>query len=626
MADRVGQQMGNYRLLRLLGSGGFAEVYLAEQVYLKTQVALKVLDVSLRDEELNHFLSEARLVARLRHPHIVPVQNFGLEGETPYLVMEYAPGGTLRQRHPRGTQLPLATAIVYIRQIAEALDYAHAQRIIHRDVKPENMLLNARNEVMLSDFGVAVLTHSSRSLTTQDVAGTAPYMAPEQFLGKPLQASDQYALGIVVYEWLAGDCPFQGSFLEISGQHLHLPPPPLRERRPDLPAAVEEVVLTALAKDPKERFARAQAFATALAQAGQAAPGPQPAARSSGLLARASQQIAEPQPVVDGSSLSGQLAGQTASTPLAARPSEPPGPTQPASLSADSPPLVAETWTEPPVNLPAPTPPQPPRRRARRPLLVGVSASLLLVILLSALLGANYAQGQALLHQSATRTAQAQDTAQAITQHATWTAIAQDASATAASRQATQTALNATATAQHIPPTLPYRVQVPGPCGASNAAWSGGDSQLLECQSDRLTLKSNGSGATINFTLNPFPSRYTVSIDVSNIVGERTSVNLVVQGTTDGYVFNFDLGPGNTMLLAIGYGDHGGGPEESVNTTGTNTIAIRINGSAGSFLLNGSQVYAGDVGVPFSTATISIGLIGDPGAQADIQNFAITPG
>jgi serine/threonine protein kinase len=625
MVDRVGQQMGNYRLLRLLGSGGFAEVYLAEQVYLKTQVAVKVLAASLHDEELDHFLSEARLVASLRHPHIVQVQNFGLEGETPYLVLEYAPGGTLRQRHPRGTRLLLATVITYVRQIAEALDYAHAQRIIHRDVKPENMLLNARNEVMLSDFGVAVLTHSSRSLITQDIAGTAAYMAPEQFQGKPVSASDQYALGIVTYEWLTGDSPFQGSFLEISGQHLHLPPPSLRERRPDLPAAVEEVVLTALAKAPKERFASAQAFARALTLAGQVAPGPQPAAHSSGQLARGSQQAAEASSLADSLLVAGRLAEQTTSTSLAGHLSEPVGIIDGTSLSPESP-APAQTWTEPPPRLLVTASPRPARRRVRRPLLAGISAALLLVILLLAALGVNYTRGQALLHLSATQTTQAQNTAQTIAENATATALSQSASATASSHQATQTALNATATAEHIPPALPYHVQVPGPCGASNAAWSSDTPQALDCQSDRLTLKSSGSGADVIFTLSSFPSRYTVSIDVSNVVGERTSVTLTVHGAPAGYDFAFVLGPGNTIFLVVSQGSMGGGPEQSANINQTNTIGLGINGSEGSFLLNGSQVYAGNVGVALSTATIAINLTGDPGGQADIQNFAIIPG
>src|SRR6266567_436884 len=177
MADRVGQQLGNYRLIRLLGKGGFAEVYLGEHIYLKTPGAIKLLQTKVvNQEDLQASLKEAQTIARLVHPHIVRVLDFGVDGETPFLVMDYAPGGTLRQRHPRGTQLPLTTIVPYIKQIAEALQYAHEEKFIHRDIKPENMLVGRREEVLLSDFGLAALAHSSASLSTQEAIGTLSYM------------------------------------------------------------------------------------------------------------------------------------------------------------------------------------------------------------------------------------------------------------------------------------------------------------------------------------------------------------------------------------------------------------------------------------------------------------------
>jgi serine/threonine protein kinase len=271
MVDRVGQQLGSYRLSRLLGKGGFAEVYLGEHVYLKTLAALKLLQIKVGNEQdLQDFLKEAQTIAQLVHPHIVRVLDFGVDGETPFLVMDYATGGTLRQRHPRGTQLPLNTIIPYIKQVAEALSYAHEEKFIHRDVKPENMLLGRREEVLLSDFGIALIAQSSRYQSTQEVIGTVAYMAPEQIQGKPRPASDQYSLGIVIYEWLCGNRPFHGSFTELCTQHMFAPPPPLRDRVPTLAPAVEEVVLTALAKDPHQRFASIRAFANALEQASQA--------------------------------------------------------------------------------------------------------------------------------------------------------------------------------------------------------------------------------------------------------------------------------------------------------------------------------------------------------------------
>src|SRR5207248_4398447 len=128
----------------------------------------------------------------------------------------------------KGSVLPLGTIVSYVQQVASALQYAHDERLIHRDIKPENMLLGRRDELLLSDFGIAILVQSSRYQSTQDMAGTMAYMAPEQIQGKPRPASDQYSLGIVVYEWISGDRPFHGSLSEMVGQHLSAPPPSLR--------------------------------------------------------------------------------------------------------------------------------------------------------------------------------------------------------------------------------------------------------------------------------------------------------------------------------------------------------------------------------------------------------------
>ena len=269
MNNYVGKQLGNYRLIRILGQGGFADVYLGEHVYLKTLAAIKILQTRLAQDDLEVFLKEARTVSNLIHPHIVRVLEFGVEGTTPYLVMDYAPNGTLRQRHPKGSRLAPAAIIPYVKQVASALQYAHDKKLIHRDVKPENMLVGQNNDILLSDFGIALASQSSRYQSTQEVAGTLAYMAPEQFHGKPVAASDQYALGIVVYEWLTGERPFHGSFAEIASQHVVAPPTLLREKIPEITPAIEEVVHRALAKDPHQRFLRVEAFANALEQASQ---------------------------------------------------------------------------------------------------------------------------------------------------------------------------------------------------------------------------------------------------------------------------------------------------------------------------------------------------------------------
>ncbi|GAC1421843.1 MAG: hypothetical protein NVS4B1_03700 [Ktedonobacteraceae bacterium] len=267
MTEHIGQQFGHYRLRERLGSGGFADVYLAEHIYLNTLAAVKLLHANLASDDMQSFHDEARTIARLTHPHIIGVLDFGIEQSIPYLVMEYASNGTLRQRHPRGTQVPLSLIVEYVKQLASALHYAHTQRFIHRDIKPENVLLGQNNELLLSDFGAALITHTSLLLRTQAIIGTVPYMGPEQLRGKPTPASDQYALGIVVYEWLCGYCPFQGSPVELYNLQLNEPPPSLRAKIPTLSLNVEQVVLKALAKYPEQRFVNIQAFADALEQA-----------------------------------------------------------------------------------------------------------------------------------------------------------------------------------------------------------------------------------------------------------------------------------------------------------------------------------------------------------------------
>ena len=280
--DLSGHYLGNYRLIRLLGHGGFASVYLGEHQYLKRMAAIKVLHTILSEEEKNHFLIEAQLLANLSHPRIIRVLEFAVAPRRiyiqnsvvieniPFLVMDYIPGGNLRSTYPMGTRLFLDTVINYIYQIADALQYAHNQRIIHRDIKPENLLLNERQEVMLSDFGLALFAPVSRLLSGQNTAGTIPYTAPEQLRGKPRFASDQYSLGVVAYEWLCGYPPFSGGEVEIIMQHISSPPPPLRNKNSSISPAVEDVILKALAKDPEQRYTSVQDFAQALQQASRA--------------------------------------------------------------------------------------------------------------------------------------------------------------------------------------------------------------------------------------------------------------------------------------------------------------------------------------------------------------------
>src|SRR6266516_2561985 len=265
--ERDGQQLGNYRLTQLLGRGNFADVYRGQHIHLNTQAAIKVLRGQLTDSDLAIFIHEARVIAHLRHPHIVQILDFGIEENTPFLVMEYAPNGNLRQRHKQGTRLALETILPYVRQIADALQFAHDQKLIHRDIKPENILLGRNNEVLLSDFGIAIMYPTMSSGPQQDAAGTVPYMAPEQFQAHALPVSDQYALAIMVYEWLCGERPFNGTLPEIAIKHMLVPPPSLRERVTTISPDVEQIILKGLAKNHQQRFDHIRDFAQALEEA-----------------------------------------------------------------------------------------------------------------------------------------------------------------------------------------------------------------------------------------------------------------------------------------------------------------------------------------------------------------------
>lgn len=271
MTEYIGQHFGNYHLISLLGRGGFADTYLGVHTYLNTFAAIKILQSPLGQRELDAFYNEACIIAKLKHHNIIRLLEFGVEKDIPYLVMDYAPHGTLRQFYTKEVMHAPATIIPYVTQIAAALQYAHDHKLVHRDVKPENLLLGPQNEVLLSDFGIAVIAQT-QGQNMENIAGTVTYMAPEQIQGKPRPASDQYGLAVVIYEWLCGTVPFTGTYIEVALQHERAAPLALRKQVATIPADVEEVVLTALSKDPQQRFSNINAFAHALEQACTAHP------------------------------------------------------------------------------------------------------------------------------------------------------------------------------------------------------------------------------------------------------------------------------------------------------------------------------------------------------------------
>ncbi len=263
----LGKHIGNYLLTKGLSEGSFGSVYLAHHMYFKKRlVALKLLHLHLVAKERESFIREAELLETLRHRYILPIIDIGFDDGRPYLVTDYASGGSLRQRLNQTTPrlFDQDQALTILAQIGEALHYAHQQHVVHRDLKPENILFNAQDEALLADFGLAtVLSSMSVKLTT--AMGTPAYMAPEQFKGEISQEGDQYALGCIAYELFTGQRLFSApDFYAWAYKHMSELPIPLRQVNPHIPLAVEQAILKALAKDRKACHADVSTFLAAL--------------------------------------------------------------------------------------------------------------------------------------------------------------------------------------------------------------------------------------------------------------------------------------------------------------------------------------------------------------------------
>lgn len=277
----IGRKLGDYTIESLLGRGGMSRVYVGYDEYLDRYAAVKVISDDLTDtdeaEYARRFQTEARAIARLRHPHIVGIYQFGRSAGIYYMAQVLLEGADLRvllkAYADRGLRMPVPEIVRVVRDIASALDYAHEQGVIHRDIKPSNIILECMTgRAILMDFGLALSVPEG---TLGDTFGSAHYIAPEQAISsaKAVPQSDLYALGVVVYEMATGTVPFDDpSVMSVALKHLNDPPPPPTVHNPDLPPAVEQVILRALEKDPARRYRTGAAFADALQRAYEDAP------------------------------------------------------------------------------------------------------------------------------------------------------------------------------------------------------------------------------------------------------------------------------------------------------------------------------------------------------------------
>ncbi|MBN1311426.1 MAG: protein kinase [Anaerolineae bacterium] len=291
MDNLIGKTLGQYEIVSLIGRGGMASVYLARQRSIGRTVAVKVLPPHLMNDDtfLKRFQREVQAVSRMQHPRIIPVHDYGEDEGVPYIVMAHIEGGSLAQLIQEQGALPLDDVVRLVEQIAEGLDYAHQQGVIHRDFKPSNVLLDKSENAYLLDFGIAKVSQETAQLTGSGIVGTPTYMAPEMFKQElPTPAVDIYALGVTLYQMLSGTTPFEGTTpVQLMYSHLNEPVPSIETLREDIPASIQIVLDKAMAKKPEERFMTAGEMAGALRRAAEgdtlefeaplaAPPGPPP--------------------------------------------------------------------------------------------------------------------------------------------------------------------------------------------------------------------------------------------------------------------------------------------------------------------------------------------------------------
>jgi serine/threonine protein kinase len=401
--EMVGQTLGHYHVMRPLGHGGTATVFLAEDLNLQREVALKVFwpGENATHDFLRRVAREAHVLATLDHPHILPIYDYGEQDDTVYLVTPHMSGGSLHDRLRQQKIFPASETVALISQALTALQYAHDRDLVHRDIKPGNLLFKANGSLVISDFGLVKVVANEHTLkidpstansSTQGIKGTPNYMAPEQILGKVALASDLYAIGVVLYEMLCGQRPFDGeNYVQTLMKQLYETPRPLRAHNPHVSPALEAVVMCTLNKEPEQRYPSALALNQALVQAMQQT---QP-----GFLAELIDYTTEPHESVH-TTFPHTLRPQSSSWHSAETPREPALPpnstrstysSTPAQSLASSPPQPIKPAIAA-LSQSAPIGSEPGKSRRKMPLFAILCLALLLVVL-AASGGVLYTQG-----------------------------------------------------------------------------------------------------------------------------------------------------------------------------------------------------------------------------------------
>ncbi len=608
-------------------------VYLARQIRPSRPVAVKILlpnittDSQLYREFLARFRREADVIAKLDHINIIPIYEYGEQAGLAYLVMPPLLGGSLRDLLARNGALTLQEASTFINQAAAALDYAHAQGVIHRDLKPGNFLLHNDGRLVLTDFGIARIVQDGDSTfratltNTGMLLGTPEYMAPEMVLGEPIDAHvDIYALGIILFQMLSGQVPFTGNTpYAVATQHLQVPPPSLHQRNPAISPAIDSVIQKALAKKREDRFPTAGALALALQQA-----------------------------ITDPHYLS-ETAVRNAPTVISShRPQvSPPTPPPPSDQSANA---VIETALptrphnepssggfSPPVAPAYPVTPYPAPTNKQQPWLIFFGVLLVLILTLGGVM-----VGLLLNRGTTTNPPSSTGTSTTINTSAT-----QPSNSTPASgNQVTPTSPPTTGITPTLQPTptqptnsipkgaLLYSATSPGtPCDSSGGHWANYNSPMVSCQGNGTSLSNpNASSPDLVGTLlysmpnRSFPSNYVIEVTLQPAAGNQADFGVYFRnqpgnaqgvytffvhsdGTWSSYVYDNTTGAPTTIKQ---------GPFGSIS--GPLALDVVVIGSNFSFYSNGTLVgTASDT--TYATGTVGIAL--DAGGSIFASNFRL---